>query len=98
MGRSTADWDTLIESYQLRGQTVKAFCREQHLSPSSLYQHKTRVANQHQGDFIKANITPNIAAPACFTARLDTPAGALIFSGHVPADYLLHIIKGLLPC
>lgn len=91
-------WSSIIQQQAKSTLTIKQFCLQQKISPSTFYQRKSELASliKEEHTFIKANVTKTVevatkTAPICLTVG----KAELSFPSQTSPTYLASLINEL---
>lgn len=97
MRKTIEEWQIIIDDFATSSLSASAYCRENNLATSTFHDYKKRLEPVKHRAFIKAEL-PQTHGEQCakeYTAELTTKAGKLTLSGHISADYLVQLIRGI---
>lgn len=95
--KSPQQWQAIFDTYKTSGLTVAKFCQQNTIAPSVFYANQQRL--KQTLSFIKAQVVAKpILKPSSTDAigiRFSCSAGEVYLPSHIPAHYLVKLIRGL---
>ena len=91
-------WSAIIQQQAQSTLTIKQFCLQQKISPSTFYLRKSELATQIKDEptFIKASVTKTVeVSTQAIPIRLLLDKAELVFSSQTSPSYLAALINGL---
>ena len=99
MRKTQEEWQSILQQQKQSSLSIKAYCQQQNINPSTFYKHKQLSAQSKK--FIKAQVVHRTSTTSASKLMiggeitLETTAGKLTFPETIALTLIVKLVRGL---